>query len=188
MSRNLLKIKDSRVWCVLMVQKSRYKRFVTKICNTILFQNTINRRHLKYDWWRGLLSPFLRPTSPQMSLVKSGLTLKQLMFNPCLKSVHISKFYSRLKRHCFGDITFCVGCSNCQHLKRVELFDCQLITKAESYQAHLSSACTYSWLYLLLWAVISRFFGFSLLILCCQLFNKCLKFTCHVVTAYVRYF
>lgn len=49
MSRNLLEIKYSRVCCVLVVQKSRYKRFVTEICNTILFQNTINQTHLKYD-------------------------------------------------------------------------------------------------------------------------------------------
>ena len=146
MSRNLLKIKYSRVCCVLVVQKSHDKKFVTKICNTILFQNTINRRLVMYDWGRGLLSPFLHPTSPQMSSVKSGkinFPLKRLMFNPCRKNVHISKFWSRLKRHCFGDITFFVGCSNCQHLKRVELFDCQLITKAGTRKLRVTIACYY---------------------------------------------
>ena len=49
MPRNLLKIKYSRVGCILVVQKSRDNRSVTKICNTILFQNTINRRHVMYD-------------------------------------------------------------------------------------------------------------------------------------------
>lgn len=132
------------------------------------------------------------------------------MFNPCLKNVHISKFLSRLKRHCFGDITSFVGCSNCQHLKRVELFDCQLITKAGTRKLRVTIAyviiCVLSVFLLpvpLILMITYRtkqlpftlfnlqvlsgcfFFAFLPFIMCCQPLITCFQFIHHVLSAHL---